>query len=162
MKPRILLINPPIYDFSAYDFWLKPYGLLRVAGFLRGQAEFSLFDAGANPACMHAYLIVGHPNGDLQSLENSMYFAHNLGIRLMLSEFSPIPGTPDGEICRGRLDLDEPLWHNKSAFVIQKLGLDEIGRLKNCRRVESAPWDGQNGGEQRSGKRNPANGSLTG
>jgi hypothetical protein len=25
MKPRILLINPPIYDFSAYDFWLKPY-----------------------------------------------------------------------------------------------------------------------------------------
>ena len=44
MKPRILLINPPIYDFSAYDFWLKPYGLLRVAGFLRDQAEFRLFD----------------------------------------------------------------------------------------------------------------------
>jgi hypothetical protein len=42
MKPRILLVNPPIYDFSAYDFWLKPYGMLRVAGFLRGQAEFSL------------------------------------------------------------------------------------------------------------------------
>jgi radical SAM superfamily enzyme YgiQ (UPF0313 family) len=44
MKPRILLINPPIYDFSAYDFWLKPYGLLRVAGFLRDSAEFALFD----------------------------------------------------------------------------------------------------------------------
>src|SRR5436190_23826286 len=44
MKPRILLVNPPIYDFSAYDFWLKPCGLLRVAGFLRGQADFSLFD----------------------------------------------------------------------------------------------------------------------
>jgi hypothetical protein len=24
MKPRILLVNPPIYDFSAYDLWLKP------------------------------------------------------------------------------------------------------------------------------------------
>jgi hypothetical protein len=36
MKPRILLVNPPIYDFSAYDFWLKPYGMPRVAGFLRG------------------------------------------------------------------------------------------------------------------------------
>ena len=35
MKPKILLVNPPIYDFSAYDFWLKPAGLLRVAGFLR-------------------------------------------------------------------------------------------------------------------------------
>ncbi len=44
MKPRILLVNPPIYDFSAYDFWLKPYGMLRVAGFLRGQADFALFD----------------------------------------------------------------------------------------------------------------------
>ena len=30
--------------FSAYDFWLKPYGLLRVAGFLRGQAPMRLFD----------------------------------------------------------------------------------------------------------------------
>ena len=44
MKPRILLVNPPIYDFSAYDFWLKPYGMLRVAGFLRGQVKFHLFD----------------------------------------------------------------------------------------------------------------------
>ena len=41
---RILLVNPPIYDFAAYDFWLKPYGLLSVAGQLRGQAEFVLFD----------------------------------------------------------------------------------------------------------------------
>jgi hypothetical protein len=44
MTPRILLVNPPIYDFSAYDFWLKPYGMLRAAGFLRGQADFHLFD----------------------------------------------------------------------------------------------------------------------
>jgi len=44
MKPRILLVNPPIYDFSAYDFWLKPYGLLRAACFLRGNVEFALFD----------------------------------------------------------------------------------------------------------------------
>src|SRR3954454_8698691 len=44
MPPKILLVNPPIYDFSAYDFWLKPYGLLRVAGYLRGQAALTLFD----------------------------------------------------------------------------------------------------------------------
>ena len=31
MRPRILLVNPPIYDFAAYDFWLKPYGMLRAA-----------------------------------------------------------------------------------------------------------------------------------
>ena len=44
MKPNILLINPPIYDFAAYDFWLKPYGMLSVAGQLRGKADFTLFD----------------------------------------------------------------------------------------------------------------------
>lgn len=30
-----LLINPWIYDFAAYDFWLKPYGLLLLGGKLR-------------------------------------------------------------------------------------------------------------------------------
>jgi len=32
---RVLLVNPPIYDFTAFDFWLRPYGLLRVGGLLR-------------------------------------------------------------------------------------------------------------------------------
>jgi len=36
MAYRILLENPPIYDFAAYDFWLKPYGMLSGAGNLRG------------------------------------------------------------------------------------------------------------------------------
>jgi radical SAM superfamily enzyme YgiQ (UPF0313 family) len=29
---NVLLINPWIYDFAAYDFWLKPLGLLALAG----------------------------------------------------------------------------------------------------------------------------------
>jgi hypothetical protein len=44
MKLKILLLNPPIYDFAAYDFWLKPYGMLSVAGYLRDKAEFIIFD----------------------------------------------------------------------------------------------------------------------
>ena len=44
MFPRILLVQPPVYDFTAYDYWLKPYGLLDVAGRLRGRAEMRLFD----------------------------------------------------------------------------------------------------------------------
>ena len=31
---RILLINPWIYDFAAYDFWIKPVGLLAVGNYL--------------------------------------------------------------------------------------------------------------------------------
>ncbi len=33
--PHILLVNPWIHDFAAYDFWAKPLGLLTIAGILR-------------------------------------------------------------------------------------------------------------------------------
>jgi radical SAM superfamily enzyme YgiQ (UPF0313 family) len=33
--PVVLLINPWIYDFAAYDFWVKPLGLLYIASVLR-------------------------------------------------------------------------------------------------------------------------------
>ena len=35
MKPTLLLINPWIYDFAAYDLWAKPLGLLCLASQLR-------------------------------------------------------------------------------------------------------------------------------
>ena len=35
MSKNILLVNPWIYDFAAYDFWLKPLGLLYLGGLLR-------------------------------------------------------------------------------------------------------------------------------
>ena len=35
MKPQALLINPWIYDFSAYNLWYKPLGLLSIASLLR-------------------------------------------------------------------------------------------------------------------------------
>ncbi|HYA14779.1 MAG TPA: radical SAM protein [Syntrophales bacterium] len=35
MKKNILLINPWIYDFAAYDLWIKPLGLLYIASLLR-------------------------------------------------------------------------------------------------------------------------------
>ena len=94
------------------------------------RAVENLIRAGAEADRLHAYLIVGHPNGDEQAVEDSMAFAHGLGIRVMLSEFSPIPRTPDGEQCRRWIDLDEPLRHNKTAFVIQRLGVAECNRLK--------------------------------
>jgi len=35
-KPHILLVNPWIHDFAAYDFWAKPLGLLQLAAILQG------------------------------------------------------------------------------------------------------------------------------
>lgn len=40
MKPdtlHILLVNPWIHDFAAYDFWAKPLGLLSIGSILRSQ-----------------------------------------------------------------------------------------------------------------------------
>ena len=42
---QILLINPPIYDFACFDYWLKPLGLLYIADFLRkNNINIELFD----------------------------------------------------------------------------------------------------------------------
>jgi len=41
-KKHILLLNPWIYDFTAYDFWLKPLGLLYIASILREHTNFRL------------------------------------------------------------------------------------------------------------------------
>ncbi len=98
------------------------------------QAVELLFSAGAEPSNITAYQILGHPHIDTQQLKATMYFVNRLGVRGMLADFSPIPGTPDGEYCRKWVDLDEPLMHNKTAFPIIMLGFDETNRLKDLQR----------------------------
>jgi len=39
---NVLLINPWIYDFTAYDFWMKPLGLLYIAALLEGCGAFQV------------------------------------------------------------------------------------------------------------------------
>ena len=120
------------FESSAYT-WQRHTGGKVYAHELE-QAVEHLVSAGADIRQITAYLIMAHPQTDQQDIEASMYFAHGLGLRLMLSEFSPIPGTPDGEHCRQWIDLDEPLWHNKTVFPLVLLGASEVQRLKElCR-----------------------------
>jgi radical SAM superfamily enzyme YgiQ (UPF0313 family) len=93
-----------------------------------------LLAAGVRKERITAYLMLGHPRMDGQHLEASMRFVGGLGIRLMLSEFSPVPGTPDGELCRSKVDLNEPLLHNKTAYPILTLGYREVQRFKALQR----------------------------
>ncbi len=67
-------------------------------------------------------------------MEASIRFAAEQGTRVMLSEFAPIPGTPDGESCRAYTDLCEPLNHNKTAFTLRLLGEETVNRLKGLAR----------------------------
>jgi len=122
------------FESKAYEWQRKTGG--KVYGHELERAVAALRAAGANPRGLTAYLIIGHPAGNLQDVEASMRFAHDLGLRVMLSEFSPIPGTPDGEACRTLIDLDEPLCHNKTFFAAKRLGYAEIERLKAvCREL---------------------------
>jgi radical SAM superfamily enzyme YgiQ (UPF0313 family) len=95
------------------------------------RAVDNLFRAGAPRGSITCYLIAGHPRSGIQEIEDSMKLANDLGIRVMLSEFSPIPGTPDGDLCRKWVDLKEPLTHNKAFFTQQVLGEDRIQCLKS-------------------------------
>jgi radical SAM superfamily enzyme YgiQ (UPF0313 family) len=96
----------------------------------------NLIAAGADKRSITAYLILGHPSFDIQDVEESMKFVSRLGVRSMLADFSPIPGTEDGEICRKYVDMDEPLMHNKTAFPIILLGSEKVNRIKDmCRKL---------------------------
>lgn len=46
----ILIINPWIYDFAAFDMWARPLGLLQIASFLRNHGfSISFIDCLDNP-----------------------------------------------------------------------------------------------------------------
>lgn len=118
------------FESSDYAWQKKTGGKVYSEEF--ADAVRTLDDAGAES--ITAYIIIGHPDSDAQDIEASMQFVQKQGARVMLSDFAPIPGTPDGEKCREWTDIDEPLNHNKTAFTIRRLGAEREARLKQfCR-----------------------------
>lgn len=62
MKPRILLVNPWIHDFAAFNLWARPLGLLKVAEYLSAfDAELLFLD------CTDSYKPNGHGIGKYPS-----------------------------------------------------------------------------------------------
>ena len=116
------------FESGAYEWQRRTGGKVYSEELVRASAFLARAGADLNEVC--AYLIVGHPHGAAQDVETAMQFAHDQGIRVMLSDYSPIPGTPDGEACREWIDLDEPLNHNKTSFPIRFLGRDRVEALK--------------------------------
>jgi radical SAM superfamily enzyme YgiQ (UPF0313 family) len=58
MKLRVLLINPWIYDFAAFNLWARPLGLLKVAEYLSSlNADLFLVD------CTDSYKANEHGSG---------------------------------------------------------------------------------------------------
>jgi radical SAM superfamily enzyme YgiQ (UPF0313 family) len=95
-----------------------------------------LIAAGANKDGITAYLMLGNPRFEIHDVEESMKFVNSLGIKIMLADFSPIPGTADGWLCKKYVDMNEPLMHNKTAFPIILFGSEKVNRIKDmCRKL---------------------------
>jgi hypothetical protein len=97
-----------------------------------------LRSAGYRPRDLGVYLLVGLPGQDEEGVEKSIRFVHEKGAQARLAEYAPVPGTPlfDEAKRRSRLDLDEPLNHNKTLapFRFPDFGMDALRRLKDLTR----------------------------
>ena len=100
------------------------------------RAVKNLIAAGADKSGITVYLMLGHPRFEIQDVEESMKFVNSLGVRIMLADFSPIPGTPDGRLAEKYVDMNEPLMHNKTAFPIILFGDEKVTFIKDmCRKL---------------------------
>jgi hypothetical protein len=116
------------FESSSADWQNKTGGKVSCDEF--ENAVNYLVKAGADRKEICAYQIFGHPSSSIAQAENSLKFVNSLGVRVMLADFSPIPGTADGDVCGKWTDMAEPLNHNKTAFVIKHLGFDQTSQLK--------------------------------
>ena len=60
-KPRLLLFQPPIYDFALYDLFLKPYGLLRLGRWFEESGYDVFFLNGLDYKESESIRVLGRP-----------------------------------------------------------------------------------------------------
>jgi hypothetical protein len=128
--PHILLINPWITDFAAYNFWIKPLGLLHIASLLSMfQTAFTSGESMRNWLAFSIKRVLRPFGWVLRRLTRR----HRS--RPILVEYSPIPHTPLFERARQTSQFDlgnEPLYHNNSILPCQWEGftMADYRRLK--------------------------------
>jgi radical SAM superfamily enzyme YgiQ (UPF0313 family) len=96
----------------------------------------NLLSSGFGKESISAYLLLGHPDIEEESIKDSILFLKKLGIKIHLAEFSPIPETRDSYKCEKYGSLKEPLNHNKVAFSIRVLGLKKYQELKSFAKLK--------------------------
>jgi radical SAM superfamily enzyme YgiQ (UPF0313 family) len=82
-----------------------------------------LVKAGYQPHELETYIIMGLPHQSAEEVIETILYAHNLGIRIRLSSFSPIPGTVDYEraIAQGHFPAEaDPLLTNNTTLPLSR------------------------------------------
>ncbi len=97
------------------------------------EAIENLLNAGFKKSDITVYLLMGLPGQPPEEVEEGIRYVHSLGLKVMLSEFSPIPGTPLFEESKKIKSLDDPLLHNPSVFPILNYGEETVKRLKDLK-----------------------------
>ncbi|HPN72723.1 MAG TPA: B12-binding domain-containing radical SAM protein [Candidatus Omnitrophota bacterium] len=97
---------------------------LRAAGYKKGQYT--------------VYLMLGAPGSSTRDVKESMEFAHSLGARISLSEYSPISGTLMSERLGER--PEDPLMENNSIFPFYSRSTRDTGadKLKSEAKILNA------------------------
>jgi len=86
------------------------------------QAVKNLRQAGFSPNQIGVYILVGLPGQTAQEVKDSIDFVFKAGAYPILTEFSPIPGTPLWPKCLEHSPFDlskDPLMHNNSILPCQ-------------------------------------------
>ncbi len=90
----------------------------KVDNYAFEKATRCFLDAGFTPQEIEVYLLFGLPGISEEEMINSIKYVKSLGLRPRLALYSPIPHTPDYYKIEG-LPEEEPLFHNKIAFLYQ-------------------------------------------
>jgi radical SAM superfamily enzyme YgiQ (UPF0313 family) len=103
-------------------------GKITTAGFQRAVAN--LRAAGFKSRDLGAYILAGLPGQPLADAEATIRFVQGQGVQAKLALFSPIPGTPDGDLALQ--PGTDPILHNNTVYPYLRGGryADELQRLK--------------------------------
>lgn len=105
----------------------------KVYTFEFDRAVENLLKAGFKHRNITAYVFMGIPRQSVDDVERALIHVNSLGIRSMLSEYSPIPGTILGDIVLKEFNLEDLLLTNCSVFPLISMGGDAVNYLKRLK-----------------------------
>ncbi len=81
----------------------------------------SLKQVGFTHKNISAYVMIGLPDQKVEDIIKTFEFVYNLGVKIYVSQFSPVPGTPEFKkvVMSYGFDFTEPLNSNKTAFPLR-------------------------------------------
>jgi len=94
----------------------------------------NLLTAGYRPHQLEAYILTGLPGQTMAEIEQSAHTVHDMGLKIRLCQYTPIPGTKLFKTSCDKfgIDPDEPLLHNNSILpaLDRHIGYETFQRFK--------------------------------